>query len=61
MIDEVTGRVAEMGVALPPGRAGLQAAVRKVLDAMIADGSLADGWAAHLVENVTLPAASGTP
>ena len=44
LIDNVTGNVAELGLAMSQGKQGLRAAVQKALDAMNADGSMEDFW-----------------
>jgi polar amino acid transport system substrate-binding protein len=59
LINNVTDSVAELGLALPRGKPGLQVAVQKALDLMKADGSLANDWSAYNIGNVTLPVASG--
>jgi len=59
-IDNVTDSVAELGVAVTKGKQGLRAAVQKALDAMNADGSLADFWFRGGASDVP-PGASRTP
>ena len=59
-IDNVTDSVAELGVAVSKGKQGLRAAVQKALDAMNADGSLADFWFRGGASDVP-PGASRTP
>jgi len=59
-IDNVTDSVAKLGIAVPKGKQGLWAAVQKALDAMNADGSLADFWFRGGASDVP-PGASGTP